>query len=122
MADAIRGTAQETRKSPTSTNGSSGDEWDALRSDFSDMRKDVDRLLKALSAEQGDRLNRLRDRAGEAATTARDAGAAALDAASKQFHQSQEALGKQISGNPLASVGIAFAAGMMLAGLMRGRR
>lgn len=123
MADATtRNTAQETARKTTAANGGSGEEWDTLRSDFSDLRKDVDRLLKALSAEQGERLTRLREKAGDAATTARQASVAALDAAGKQIQQSQEALGKQIAGNPLASVGVAFAAGFMIAGLLRGRR
>ncbi len=123
MADAsTRPSTQDPTKKAASNGSGSGEEWDALRSDFGDLRKDVDRLLKALSAEQGERLNRLREKAGDAATSVRQAGSAALDAAGKHLQQSQESLSKQIAGNPLASVGVAFAAGIMIAGLMRSRR
>ncbi|MGE4219333.1 MAG: YqjD family protein [Alphaproteobacteria bacterium] len=122
MADSSTRAATQDSVRKTAASAGSGDEWDTLRSDFADLRKDVDRLLKALSAEQGERFTRLREKAGDAAMNARQAGVAAIDAAGKQFQQSQEALSKQIAGNPLASVGVAFAAGLMLAGLMRGRR
>ena len=98
---------------------SSAKEFEALKSDISKMREDIDALLSAIVAEQAENLEDLKDEATSQADRVKRAGRAAFDRAKAQGNASLESLEETVQARPITSLLVAFGAGLVIAQLLR---
>lgn len=94
---------------------------DQLVSDLKAVMRDAEALLKASSAQTGERIQEARARAEESLRQAKARLSEIEDEALRRARESAAAADAYVRGNPWQSVGIAAGVGLLL-GLLLGRR
>jgi ElaB/YqjD/DUF883 family membrane-anchored ribosome-binding protein len=94
---------------------------DQLLADLKTVMNDAEALLRATSAQTGERIQEVRARAEESLRLAKQRLSSIEDAALKRAREVADATDEYIRENPWQSVGIAAGVGLLL-GLLLGRR
>jgi ElaB/YqjD/DUF883 family membrane-anchored ribosome-binding protein len=101
--------------------GSPEKDYDVLKADLAKLREDVARLVAALAAEQSEKAEGLRAKAGEKLHRAQQAGAEAVAQAGDMARDSVDAAERTVRDHPLASLLGAFGLGLVVAQLLSRR-
>jgi len=102
------------------TNASEKD-YDVLKEDLAKLREDVTRLVAALAAEQSEKVEGLRGKAGETLHRAQQASAEAVAQAGEMARGSVDAAEQTVRQHPIASLLAAFGLGLVIAQLLSRR-
>jgi len=94
---------------------------DQLIADLKTVMQDAEALLKATSAQTGEKIQEIRARAEESLRQARVRLSEAEDAARRRAREVSDATQEYVRENPWQSLGIAAGAGLLL-GLLLSRR
>jgi ElaB/YqjD/DUF883 family membrane-anchored ribosome-binding protein len=94
---------------------------DQLMSDLKTVMNDAEALLKATSAQTGDRIQEVRARAEESLRMARERMTQVEQDALKAAREMAEATEEYVRDNPWQAVGVAAGVGLLV-GLILGRR
>jgi len=96
-------------------------DYEVLKEDLAKLRADVAQLVAALAAEQNEKVEGLRAKAGEKLNRAQEASAEAMAQAGEMARGSVDAVEHSVKEHPLASLLAAFGLGLVIAQILSRR-